>query len=266
MPRSFDFGENWLAYSKTALTSERILSSREAFKKLISGIPIEGKTFLDVGFGQGLSSLCAAQLGAQVYGIDINQKNVKAFEVTKRSFEILGSERMDMCVGSILLTEDIKPLQEKQARGFDIVHSWGVLHHTGDMAQAFENCRKLVKKNGAFIVAIYNRHWSSPIWRLIKKFYCSSPKLLQRTLITIFIPIIFLAKFAVTLKNPLKSERGMDFFIDIVDWVGGYPYEYASINDIQALADRHGHEAPRIEKAKVPTGCNEFVFIDRSGG
>lgn len=110
------------------------------------------------------------------------------------------------------------------------------------------------------MLSIYNSHWTSPIWRLIKWTYNKSPALLQKCFIAILYPIIFVAKFLVTRENPLKKERGMDFYHDVIDWIGGYPYEYACANEIFKHLERHGFTQMRFFPAQVPTGCNEFVF------
>ncbi|SVD73829.1 uncharacterized protein METZ01_LOCUS426683, partial [marine metagenome] len=68
------------------------------------------------------------------------------------------------------------------------------------------------------------------------------------------------AKLCVTKKRPSKKERGMDFFFDVVDWVGGYPYEYASIKEFSKLCHREDLITVRVSPATVPTGCNEFIF------
>ena len=60
--------------------------------------------------------------------------------------------------------------------------------------------------------------------------------------------------------NPLKKERGMDFWFDVIDWVGGYPYEYATCREVESLVTNHGFEMRRCIPATVPTGCNEFLF------
>ena len=52
----------------------------------------------------------------------------------------------------------------------------------------------------------------------------------------------------------------MDFFYDVVDCVGGYPYEYGSIDEIKALCEPLGLTMIRATHAQVPTGCNELVF------
>jgi len=104
---------------------------------------------------------------------------------------------------------------EKQKGGYDIVHSWGVLHHTGNMKQALRNACLLVKEGGYLICAIYNKHWSSPFWKGIKWGYNVSPERIQQAFIALFYPLIYLAKWLVTGKNPKNQERGMDFYYDV---------------------------------------------------
>ena len=251
----FGFGKNWQSYSSTALTQERIDQARQAFRGLFEGIDLRGRSFLDIGFGQGLSLVCAAERGAEVLGLDIDPDNLAALDATARS---MGCSVPRTRIGSIL---DPALVQEYRAQGgFDVVHSWGVLHHTGHMAQAFDNACSLVRDHGYLVCSIYNRHWSSLPWKAIKYLYNKSPHLAQRLFIGIFYLVIYLAKWLVTGKDPKAKDRGMDFYHDVVDWVGGYPYEYASIQEIQDLVCPKGFECLRVQLARVPTGCNEFVF------
>jgi len=261
MTEAFDFGSNWKYYSAAALTTSRVEGAREAFCGLTFGIELKSRSFLDVGFGQGLTALCAADAGAAVCCLDVNPRCAEALELTSQFFPPEAKEKLNLIVGSILSSSDVRQLREKSGSGYDVVHSWGALHHTGDMQQAFANCAGLVKPGGQLIVAIYNRHWSSPLWEHIKHFYCRLPHIGQKTMIGLFVPVIYLAKLLVTRRNPLEKDRGMDFLIDIVDWVGGYPYEYASIDDVRGLGMANGLDLLRIIPAEVPTGCNEFIFF-----
>ena len=97
----------------------------------------------------------------------------------------------------------------------------------------------------------------------MKRIYCNTPIIGKKILITFFTPIIFLAKLIVTGKNPLRSARGMDFFVDIVDWVGGYPYEYASVAEIEEIGRKNDLQLENVRPSNVPTGCNEFIFRRR---
>jgi len=250
----FSFGQNWQSYATTSLTQERIEQSRLAFSSLVNGIELKNRNFIDIGFGQGLSLVSAAELGAKAVGIDADGDNVEAVKRVQQAMGYLGP--IDMRIASILDDTFVY-----QYRGhFDIVHSWGVLHHTGNMEKAIANACALVAEGGYFICSIYNRHWSSPLWRIVKRFYNSASASGKQLLINLLYPVIYTAKFIVTGKNPKKMERGMDFLHDVVDWIGGYPYDYASTEEIQTLVSGYGFHCLWVKAAQVPTGCNEFVF------
>jgi ubiquinone/menaquinone biosynthesis C-methylase UbiE len=253
--KQFDFGENWQDFSASRLDDLHIEQARQHFHELMADVNLAGKTFLDVGFGQGLSLLIAHQEGAMVTGMDINPKCAQVVEKNK---QVLGIEdEIETIVGSVLNPDDLARLQSRQ---FDIVHSWGVLHHTGDMEKAISNACRFVKPGGGLVLAIYNRHWSSLPWLWIKWLYCHMPAPIQKVIIGLFYPVIMLAKFLATGQNPFRMSRGMDFYYNVVDWVGGYPYEYATIDEVVESLKSQGLRIRKAIPAKVPTGCNEFVF------
>lgn len=261
----FDFGENWAEFSKNALTSEQVEGAKASFRDLIAdtGIELNQNSFVDIGFGQGLSLLTATEMGAKTVGCDINPKCGQVLKANQRFFPTVEIESLPLVIGSILKSETVAKLMKNRplpSSKYHIVHSWGVLHHTGEMWKAIDHASNLVEDNGFFILAIYNRHWSSKAWLGIKAFYNAVPSFLQKIMNYLFFPIIFLAKFAVTGRNPMKKERGMNFFYDIVDWVGGYPYEYASRKEIDDYLKPKGFECVKFIEPSAPTGCNQFVF------
>jgi SAM-dependent methyltransferase len=250
----FKFGENWASFSHQ-LDEERITAAINSLESLFGKDALKGKSFLDIGCGSGLFSIAAARLGAsKVLGLDIDplsistsQANVKHWlgdDISNLSFQVL----------SALDTPAMETLGK-----FDIVYSWGVLHHTGNMNLALKNSAARVDDHGLFMIAIYNRHWSSLPWRSIKWLYNKMGTFGQKSFIWIFTPIILVAKFLVTFRNPLKMKRGMDFMHNIVDWVGGYPYEYASVLEMTETMNKLGLEVLLVRHAVVPTGCNEFI-------
>jgi 2-polyprenyl-6-hydroxyphenyl methylase/3-demethylubiquinone-9 3-methyltransferase len=261
--KQFDFGQNWAEFSSNAATLERAAQARAQFVSLLGDIELQGKSFLDIGFGQGFSLLCARALGARAIGCDINPKCREVIDRNRVLFPDAGTEAIPLRVGSILdgaVVEALRESPECGRAGFDVVHSWGALHHTGDMKRALANAGSLVRPGGHFVVAIYNRHWSSLPWLLIKALYIHSPGWLQRTMVTALYPFIWLAKLAITGRNPTSMDRGMDFYYNVVDWVGGYPYEYATIAELEEICRPMGFSLVRSIRAKVPTGCNELVF------
>ncbi len=262
----FDFGQNWSEFARDALTRERVDRAQEEFAALVSGVELENAAFLDIGFGQGLTLLSAAHRHCRVVGCDINPKCREALHTSAAWFPDVAADAIPIVEGSILDDAVVAALRTASPNGdghFDVVHSWGVLHHTGDMRTAIRNAAALVRPGGHFVIAIYNRHWSSPAWKAIKWLYCKAPRALQRAMIAAFAPLIWLAKLAVTGRNPARQERGMDFHYNVIDWVGGYPYEYAAVDELRTQVEALGFECLRWRAAEVPTGCNEFVFRRR---
>lgn len=263
----FAFGKNWKSFSASALTQERVDRARADFRDLVKSVPLRGKTFLDIGFGQGLALCLAREDGAIVCGNDIDSKCTEALIMTLRLFPQVDPDSIEVVIGSILDDSVIARLRNLPgvgaAGGFDIVHSWGALHHTGAMDDAIERAASLVRGRGHLIIAIYNRNWTSPIWSVIKRGFVVSPRLIQRVLIVLFYPLIAVTKAAVTGRNPFRKDRGMDFYHDVVDWIGGFPYECAKAEEISTKLEALNFELERLIPAAIPTGCNQFVFRRR---
>ncbi len=259
--KQFDFGQNWHNFSQKKLSKEKIEIAKADFLNLTKNIKLENKTFLDIGFGQGLSLLIAKSIGAKVVACDINKKCKIALEYSKIHFNV-GKIKFPVIIGSILensVVEQIiasNPVQKDEK--FDIVHSWGVLHHTGSMYKAIDNTASLVNNNGYLILAIYKSHWTSPVWHFIKKTYNYSPNIIKKLLLKIFV-FLLLIKNKIIGKQNNKRRRGMDFYSDAIDWLGGYPYEYATKEQIVSYLQNEFKLINYIpDKGRV--GCNQFVF------
>jgi SAM-dependent methyltransferase len=257
--RVFDFGANWQGFSSERLGAERVAAARDSLKTLLRRDSLRGASFLDVGCGSGLFAIAAHQLGAaRVTGIDVNPRCVAVSEAN--CVRLAPTAAIRFLTASVLDEDGMKSLGL-----FDIVYAWGSLHHTGAMWQAIRNVTQVVSPGGTLALSIYNKHWTSPVWKRVKWFYNQLPSLGQRVMASIFGGIIYSAKFAVTRRNPLVKERGMDFWYDVIDWIGGYPYEYAEPKVVQSYVEEHGFALGRFIPAQVPTGCNEFVFGRSTG-
>jgi 2-polyprenyl-6-hydroxyphenyl methylase/3-demethylubiquinone-9 3-methyltransferase len=250
----FDFGLNWEAFSKTQVDSHRLAIASSSLKTLLQREKMDGLSFLDIGCGSGLFSIAAENLNARkVLGIDINPVCI---EVSEKNRDMLArGSKIIFLRGSVLDNSWMTSLGL-----FDIVYAWGSLHHTGALWEAIQIASQNVSDRGLFVIAIYNKHVTSPLWQKIKWTYNHLPKIFQKVAIFIFGGVILFAKFLVTKRNPLEKERGMDFWFDVVDWVGGYPYEYAKPMEVQNFVEKLGFRLVKYVPAYVPTGCNEFVF------
>lgn len=250
----FNFGLNWLEYSAKALDQTRLKQAIVDLDSLVGAHNIKDKTFLDLGCGSGIHSIAAAELGAKkVYGVDISAESILSSKENLHRFPT--AQPVTFKQASLL------DMTSRKEGKFDVVYSWGVLHHTGNMNKAISVASELVADKGFLILAIYNRHWSSLGWWYIKKIYNNSPKVIQQLLVQLFAGVIALAKFIVTGKNPfLKKRRGMTFYYDVIDWLGGFPYEYASKEELISLVEPQGFILKKFIPAQVPTGCHEYVF------
>lgn len=263
--KRFQFGANWHAFLKT-LNDERIREAEVSLQSMLGMESLSGKRFLDIGSGSGLFSLAARRLGATVHSFDFDPMSVACTtELMNRYFP--GDDEWIVEEGSALDTSFLQSLGQ-----FDVVYSWGVLHHTGNMMKALENANLSVADNGMLYIAIYNDEGlQSKLWAAVKKTYCSGWA--GRLFIScIFIPYFALRSVAVGIlkhKNPLglfwsyKARRGMSIYHDWIDWLGGYPFEVAKPEKIVRFYLNHGFVLKNLITTNR-SGCNEFAFLRES--
>jgi len=247
----FNFGSNWLRYSHT-IDEATLASCTVALKRLLCGRSLEGKRFLDIGCGAGVHSIAADRLGAgSIAALDYDADSVEA---TRHNFaKFAPSARPTLSRGDILHSD----IQKK----FDVVYSWGVLHHTGDMWQAISNASRLVEDNGLFVIAIYKKTWFCGAWKKIKRLYSRSGPIVRFLMASVFLTPLFVGKI---LKQQ-KITRGMSWYYDAIDWLGGYPYESATPGAIIAYMEAAGFETLETFSTVPMRGlfgsaCAEYVF------
>lgn len=263
MGARYDFGRNWSELAER-FEEERVARAAADLSRLVGDL--EGRTFLDVGCGSGLHAVAALRLGARsVHAIDYDPDSVATTQAVLTRFAADGDWRVER--GDALAAGGLPP------GPFDVVYSWGVLHHTGDVWRAIDNTASRVGPGGRLAVALYVRTKFCPAWTVEKRIYARHAWL--RPLVKYPFAGALLAARAVRNRDAIshvrdyRRTRGMEFLVDVDDWLGGYPYESVVAADLETAVEGLGlrldasfNTAPGV--GLFGTGCGEWRFVRRA--
>lgn len=283
---AFTFGDNWRRFLES-VDEARIAAAVGSLQRMLGDHACAGARFLDAGSGSGLFSLAACRLGAQVRSFDVDPQSVAATQEMRRRFAPPEAD-WEIGEGSLLDAAFLSGLGE-----FEIVYSWGVVHHTGEMWRAIELLQQRVAPGGWLWLAVYNDQGvTSRIWTQIKRTYNVLPRWLKSPYVVIVgggwaawrLLLRAAARCAgillrlVTLRSPFRRSdpagelfrsqrsRGMHWWYDLVDWIGGWPFEVAKPEAVFEFLRDRGFELVQLKTCGGGLGCNEFVFRRRQAG
>jgi 2-polyprenyl-6-hydroxyphenyl methylase/3-demethylubiquinone-9 3-methyltransferase len=265
----------------------RIDAAVESLARRLGRDALQGQRFLDAGCGSGLFSLAAHRLGAHVVSFDVDRHSVACTTEMKRRYAT------DAAEWQILSGSALDPTFLDSLGTFDVVYSWGVLHHTGQMWRAIDLVQQRVAPGGQFWIALYNDQGGiSDRWTRVKKLYQQCPPAL-RTAYVVVVGGIWAAWRVVCLRVPIKlagillspvkldappaspaeptadspsptnaekRQRGMHWWYDLVDWIGGWPFEVALPEEVLQYLQPRGFELVDLMTVGGGLGCNEFLF------
>ncbi|NWF24847.1 class I SAM-dependent methyltransferase [Streptomyces sp. PKU-EA00015] len=267
--KRFAFGRNWQNFSRL-VDEDRITAARESLA-LALGVTddLKGRTFVDIGCGSGLFSLAAVRLGAKVHSFDYDPDAVATTLQLREQYAPDSDWKVEQ--GSILDPSLVSRLGQ-----FDIVYSWGVLHHTGALWEALDTTCRMVAPGGLMYVSVYNdQGLQSRLWRRIKQKYNSSGSLTRSMLVAgskMYLTAPGRALALVRSPRPGRATadgrprraRGMSAHYDLIDWVGGYPFEVAAPEEVFRVGRRYGFELRHLKTCGGGLGCNEYVFVSKT--
>lgn len=260
----FAFGRNWRKFV-TDVDANRIRDAERSLQTMLGADDLRGRTFLDIGSGSGLFSLAAVRLGAhRVHSFDYDLDSVGATEELRMRYQPDANWAVER-------GDATDPVYCNTLGTFDVVYAWGVLHHTGAMWTALENATARVADEGQFFVAIYNDQGRrSDVWRAIKRRYNTLPEVVRVPYaVAVMLPLELRMIASAAVRRDLASyvsgwtkarERGMSRWHDLLDWVGGYPFEVAKPEEILTFCRARGFELQELSTCGGGLGCNQFVF------
>lgn len=254
----FTFGLNWLDLVNNRINDEIIESAKEKIDEFFdNGDMLKNKSVIDIGCGSGIHSLNMLRYCKKITSLDIDENCIKATNILKEKYKNkynYNIDDWDVKHLSILDKKEVNKLGK-----FDVVYSWGVLHHTGNMWEAIENSCNLCKKGGIFLISLYSAYLVYFKTLLYKLKFNKSNK---------YQKIKMIADRVMTVKHRNKksdnwnvlTRRGMNVFNDIVDWLGGYPYEVATTEIICKFMEEKGFTLLKKQDAKN-RACHEWLFL-----
>jgi SAM-dependent methyltransferase len=262
----FGFGANWADYLEKHFSEEHLAIAQRHLLNFLKLDDLKGRSFLDIGCGSGLHSLSAWRAGARpLFSFDYDPQSV----ATTRLLRKLEGDPADWQVvqGSVLDEAFMATVPKA-----DVVYSWGVLHHTGEMWRAIANAGSRLQDNSLFYIALYATDaFTDPTpeyWLNIKREYNRAPVVKKRWMDWKYAWNHSIRDNLKAGKNPLtfirahKKSRGMSYWHDIRDWLGGYPMEFAGNKETEIFCrERLSQSLLNIKAGEANT---EFLFC-RSG-
>lgn len=256
----FGFGANWARFLRR-LDDRRIQDAEHSLQQMLGLPALQGLRFLDAGSGSGLFSLAARRLGATVHSFDYDPQSVACTRALRQRYFTERGQPVDDTQWRVEEGSVLDPGYLGSLGSFDVVYSWGVLHHTGDQWTAMDNVSRLVRPGGRLFISIYNDQGAiSRYWTAVKRLY-NANRVARWLLVAVYTPYFIALRWAYRLLTGRgRVARGMTLWYDMLDWLGGYPFEVAKPEEVFRFLRARGFVLRELATAGGTGACNEFVF------
>ena len=230
----FEFGKNWYGFAKRNFNEQRLEVAGKHILDFMGRKSLKGLDFLDIGCGSGLHSFAAHRAGAgRIHGIDYDPNSVAASKLLREKAGNPSNWIIER--GDVLDEAGVAKLGK-----WNFVYSWGVLHHTGDVWRAINNAQSAVADGGQFYIALYaaDVQPQAQFWLDKKQEYNRASEWKKRQMVYWYIWNYGMQKKISKLPSIVRTvmeyrlKRGMNYFADIRDWLGGWPMEFVFDQDV----------------------------------
>ena len=108
-----------------------------------------GKRVLEVGCGIGTAAVNFVRHGADYTGVELSKASL---DLTRQSFDVYGLK------GRLILCNAEHVSQYVEANHYDLVYSFGVIHHSPNQRAIVEEIRKVIRGDGEFRCMLYAKN------------------------------------------------------------------------------------------------------------
>lgn len=251
----FTFGKNWRSFL-AQVNQAALDEAAENIRVWLGGECLRGQRVLDIGCGSGIHSLSFwRQQPAKLVSFDVDPLCVECTESLRR--EVGSPPNWRVCSGSALDQSFLNGLGQ-----FDVVYAWGVLHHSGDLWRALANTCQLVPPGGRLWVSIYTKGRKYGRDLALKQRYAAAGRWGKRVIEGRWILGLMRQRLKAR-KNPFAwnqpTGRGMNTYHDLLDWLGGLPYEVAAPEEVLDYCLGQGFQAERVHLV-AEGGCTVYLL------
>ena len=175
-----NFGFEWNIHRKTQIDSEERRESQKHFENRFRGHlnSFKNAKVLDVGVGVGRYALIAARLGGKVVGVDLSS----SVEIARDNLAAYDAE---------VVQADLFKLPFEN-ESFDIIYSFGVLHHTPDPKLAFSRLLPLLKPGGSLCITVYEHGSMYHTSRYARKITTKLPNRILYFLCAVYVLLMYI--------------------------------------------------------------------------
>jgi len=263
--RRFEFGKNWKDFIERHYNQDLVDVSKRHILGVLKRGDLKGLRVLDIGCGSGLHSMAMFQAGVTaLHSFDYDPNSVAATEMLHQKAGSPATWTIQQ--GSVLDDSFMSSLPT-----YDLVYSWGVLHHTGEVWKAVDLAAARVVPGGLFYIALYSadvqKNPPPEFWLQVKQKYVNSGWLVRRWMDWWYVWRFMMHRNPTLIPVVLKrmrdhsKTRGMNMFTDIRDWLGGWPMEFVWDADAIKFCEQRGFILREILTGEANT---EFLFERRA--